>query len=476
MRQVQVVWLAVALMLAAAHTGLAQSDPMATETVTDAADRTALSITIYNQDLALVRDSRRVSLPAGRTRLAFEGVSAKIKAPTALLNAAGLSLIEQNFDYDLLTPQKLLDKAVGSTVRLYRTNPATGEETVETAQVLAANDGAVLQIGDRIETLAGDRLPGRIVFDSIPANLRPAPTLSMTVAADSAGERTLELTYLTAGLSWSADYVGVLSDDETRLSLQGLVTLVNQSGIRYREALTQLVAGDVNQVPDSAPAKRRDEVVVRSFAAGPVQEEALLDFHLYTLPEPTSIAQKQTKQVGFLSAPGVDVEKQYQAVFSTFSTVDEPRGVPVRLAFTNTADAGLGKPLPAGIVRIYTDDSAGRAQFVGEDRIDHTPDGSPVNLALGRAFDVQIQPRTLRRETLARSQSRRVFEVEQRYRVTNARTSAVTVDIEQRLPGDWEILDESDDHKKLDAHRAGWSVDVPAEGSKTLSFTVRVEQ
>ncbi|MBB4210738.1 hypothetical protein EV659_102112 [Rhodothalassium salexigens DSM 2132] len=437
--------------------------------------RTGLSLTIYNDDLALVRDARRVDLPRGRTRLAFEGVAPGIDAPTALLKAPGVTLVEQNFDYDLLTPQKLLDKAVGGTVRLYRTNPATGKETVETARVLAANDGAVLRIGDRIETLAGDRLPGRIVFDSIPDTLRAEPTLSLTLDVPEAGERPLSLTYMTGGLSWRADYVGVLSADETDLSLQGLVTLTNDSPMAFDQALTQLVAGDVNRVRDD---RRNDMVQPRmammAEARGQAESEALMDYHLYTLPERTTIGARQTKQVGFLQADGVRVAKSYSRRFYGFNTAPKPVPARVALDLTNDAASGLGQPLPAGIVRVYTADSAGRAQFVGEDRIDHTPKAGDVRLALGEAFDVRIEPKLVARQEVARDRDTRVYEATQRYTVTNARAEPVTVAVEQAMPGTWEILDESQPHEPVDARTLRWTVEVPAEGETVLELRARI--
>ena len=445
------------------------------ETRADA--RTGLSLTIYNQDLALVRDARRIDLEAGTVRLDFTDVSAQIRPETALLAGNRLRLIEQNFDFDLMSPAKLFEKAVGERVRLYRIHPTSGQDLVEEARVLSANGGIVLEVGDRIEVLQGSQLPGRVVFDRIPANLRARPTLSMLLDVTGSGARDVELTYLTGGLSWRADYVGTLNDAEDRLALQGWVTLTNRSGTAYRQATTQLVAGSVNIVRDEVEQfRRRPAPVALAEAADVVKEEGLLDYHLYTLPRPTTVADNQTKQVGFLTAPQVRVAKRYLYESVYFGTSNTPENATVHVTFTNDDDSGLGLPLPKGIVRLYKNDSAGRSQFVGEDRIDHTPDGTEVKLAVGRAFDVTIEKRLISSDTIARSRDRQVVETGQEFIVRNAKDTPVTVRIEQRLYGDWTILEESQRHQPVDAERLAWDVSVRPKGETRLAFRVRIEQ
>ena len=367
----------------------------AQETVSRESDQTALALTIYNQDLALVKDQRTIGLQKGEQQLAFEDVSARIQPESVILTALDQAvpaprLIEQNFEFDLLTPQALLDNAVGETVTLVRTHPTTGEDFAEPATVLSTEGGTVLQLPNRVEV----NPPGRIVFGSVPAQLRARPTLLMTLDSEQASEQALELSYLTTGLGWQANYVAELNADESALDLTGWVTLNNQSGITYRDAQIQLVAGDVNRV---SPMKHIQQLGRSMRAdegmAANVQEEALFDYHLYTLERPTDIANKQIKQVALMSANLVPVQKAYvlrgQEWFY-FNRIDpqEDLKVATELSFVNDKTSHLGLPLPKGIIRLYQADSKGSAQFIGEDRIDHTPENKRIVIKPGNAFDI----------------------------------------------------------------------------------------
>ncbi|MCE9633496.1 MAG: DUF4139 domain-containing protein, partial [Methylophilales bacterium] len=275
-------------------------------------DQQSVAVTIYNENLALVKDQRKINLNSGQNQLAFRDVSALIRPETALLRsisaAGGISLIEQNFDFDLLTPQKLLEKYVGKKVNVIRTNTATGVETTEEAQVLSANNGVVLKIGDRIET----GIPGRIVYPDVPANLRDRPTLVMSLNNSASKQQDVELSYLTGGLGWKADYVAELNASDSKLDLSGWVTLTNTSGATYQNAKLQLVAGDVNRVREEMqPVRAMAKMDMVMAAEAPrMAEESLLEYHLYTLDRPTTIAENQTKQVALLSASNVPVRKE----------------------------------------------------------------------------------------------------------------------------------------------------------------------
>src|SRR3954468_1051012 len=276
-------------------------------------DQQSVAVTIYNENLALIKDMRRVSLAAGENRLALREVSGRMRPETAALRSVShpgaLALIEQNFDFDLLTPAKLLEKYVGRTVRIVKTHPTTGAESLETATVLAANNGVVLKIGDRVET----GLPGRIVYDGVPANLRDRPTLVTELNSARAGEQTVELSYLSGGLSWKADYVAELNAADNALDLNGWVTLTNRSGTAYPNARLQLVAGDVNRVRDEmrfAAKAQRGMAPAAEAARSDMHQEQLFEYHLYSLQRATSIADNQTKQVALLSASAVPVTKE----------------------------------------------------------------------------------------------------------------------------------------------------------------------
>jgi hypothetical protein len=437
-------------------------------------DQTGVAVTIYNQDLALVRDARVMTLIKGENDVAFIDVSGHIQPETALLKSSGgkLDVLEQNFDFDLLTPEKLLEKSVGGTVRVIVTDPKTGKETVEEAKVLSVANGVVLQIGDRIETQA----PGRIVFAEVPPNLRSRPTLVTKISSDTAGKLPVELDYLTGGLSWAADYVAELAPDEHSIELKGWVTLTNTSGTSYRNAKLQLVAGEVNRVRQEMAAGAATAMPTSTAAPAPMAEQALFEYHLYTLGRPTTIAENQTKQVELLTGYGIPVTKEYRfanvASSYNYQMGEAPRvNASVRLKFVNTEKSGLGIPLPQGTVRVYKADNAGQAIFVGEDAIQHTPKNEYVDLTLGQAFDVTARGKQTDFQTLGDEVYESAYEIE----FKNAKPEAVTVILAQTVPGDWKMLEESADHEKADASTALWHINVPANGSTKLTYRVRVK-
>jgi len=437
-------------------------------------DQTGVAVTIYNQDLALVRDGRVMTLIKGENDVAFIDVSGHIQPETALLKSSGgkLDVLEQNFDFDLLTPEKLLEKSVGGTVRVIVTDPKTGKETVEEAKVLSVANGVVLQIGDRIETQA----PGRIVFAEVPPNLRSRPTLVTKISSDTAGKLPVELDYLTGGLSWAADYVAELAPDERSVELKGWVTLTNTSGTSYPNAKLQLVAGDVNRVRREMAAGAATAMPMSAGAPAPMAEQALFEYHLYTLGRPTTIAENQTKQVELLTGHAIPVTKEYRfanlAPGYNYQMGEAPRVyASVRLKFVNTEKSGLGIPLPQGTVRVYKADNAGQAIFVGEDAIQHTPKNEYVDLTLGQAFDVTARGKQTDFETLGDNVYESAYEIE----FKNAKSEAVTVILAQSVPGDWKMLEESTNHEKADASTALWHISVPANGSTKLTYRVRVK-
>jgi len=454
------------------------------EIVSTLADQQEVAVTIYNDDLALVRDQRKVTLPQGRVELAMREVSARIRPETALLRSlthpGGLSILEQNFDFDLLTPRKLLEKYVGKEVQLVRTHPESGEDSYETARVLAANDGVVLKIGDRIET----GVPGRLVFPDVPENLRDRPTLVVSLDNAKAGLQTAELSYLTGGLGWQADYVAELNQNDTALDLSGWVTLTNQSGTTYPDALLQLVAGDVNRVREEM--RFRGDVVmaasVAKEAAPQMSEEGLFEYHLYTLQRPTTIRNNQTKQVSLLNAAAVAVNKEFRLQGSPYyyrgqqGDLGQKLKVGVFVEFDNRKKDNLGMPLPKGIVRVYKQDKAGRPQFVGEDRIDHTPENETVRLKLGDAFDVTAdRKQTDFRKLGGDGRYNYRFESAYEIKLKNAKDEAVTVTVAEPVPGDWRMLSESHKHTKASAETALWKIKVPAKGETVLTYRVEVK-
>lgn len=462
------------------HIALAQT----AEQRSTLADQREVAVTIYNENLALVKDQRRVQLKPGASALAFRDVSARMRPETALLRSVSapgsLSVLEQNFDFDLLTPRKLLEKYVGQTVSVVRTNPATGAETTEQATVLAANDGVVLQIGQRIET----GIPGRLVFGTVPANLRDRPTLVMSLENTAASAQEVELSYLTAGLAWKADYVVELNATDDKLDISGWVTLTNTSGASYRNARLQLVAGDVNQAPPELAPRGRAVMMAASTMAkssNDMAEESLFEYHLYTLARPTTIAENQTKQVALLSATGVPVRKELLLKGNDYyyqgqaGDLGQKLKLGVFVEFDNKESARLGMPLPKGVIRVYKKDAAGNAQFIGEDRVDHTPKGEKVRLKLGDAFDVTADKKQTDFKKLSGTgKYNAVYESAYEIVLKNAKKEAVVVTVQEPMPGDWQMVSASQPHTKGAANTAVWAVPVPAEGKAVLTYRTQV--
>ena len=447
-------------------------------------DQQSVAVTIYNQDLALVKDTRKVKIKTGLNALALRDVSAQMRPETALLrsiNAPGsLTLLEQNFDFDLLTPHKMLEKYVGKTVSIVKVHPTTGIETIEQATVLSANDGVVLKIGNRIET----GLPGRIVYDDVPANLRDRPTLVTQINNKGAADQTVELSYLTGGLGWKADYVAELNTQENMLDLSGWVTLTNTSGASYKNAKLQLVAGDVNRVEQNMRPmmKHARAEVMMADSAAPMAEESLLEYHLYTLDRPTNIMEAQTKQVALLSASGVPTRKELVLrgadyyYSGQFGEIGSKMKVGVFIEFDNKEASKLGMPLPKGVLRVYKKDSQGNAQFVGEDNIDHTPKNESVRLKLGESFDVTADKKQTDFKTLPRpSKGNNAFESAYELVLKNAKKEKVTVTVQEPIGGDWQIVSESAPHTKANSHLAVWKIEIPAEGKTTLTYRAVVK-
>jgi hypothetical protein len=461
-------------------TAIAQAVAQTEEQRSTLADQQEVAVTIYNENLALIKDQRKLQLQRGASTLAFRDVSARMRPETALLrsvNAPGsLAVLEQNFDFDLLTPQKLLEKYVNRKVSIIRTNPATGAETTEQALVLSANNGVVMKIDQRIET----GIPGRIVYGDVPPNLRDRPTLVMSLDNTGATQQNVELSYLTSGLAWRADYVVELNASDDKLDISGWVTLTNTSGSTYRNARLQLVAGDVNQVTPMMQGGVRPMAMAAAPAAKVAREmaeESLFEYHLYTLGRPTTIAENQTKQVALLSASGVPARKElllkgndyyYQ---SSYGELGQKIKVGVFVEFDNKESAHLGMPLPKGIIRVYKKDGAGNAQFIGEDRVDHTPKNETVRLKLGDAFDVTADKKQTDFKKLGGSgKFNYVFESAYEVLLKNAKKEAVVVTVQEPMPGDWQVLSESHPSTKSTSNTAVWKISVPAEGSTKLVY------
>ena len=452
------------------------------EVMTTLDDQVGVAVTIYNQNLALVKDKRRLTLEQGEVNLAFREVSAQMRPETALLTADGLAVIEQNFEFDLLTPEALLKKYVGHQVEVISRHPTTGVESRKSAKVLSANNGVVLQFDDHIET----GIPGRLSFSELPENLRDRPTLTMLLENTVTGAKDIELSYLTGGLQWRADYVAELNATDDAINLSGWVTLTNTSGASYRNAQLQLVAGDVHQAPPErkfADGSRREVMIMKTMAGAPsMAQEEMFEYHLYTLSRPTTIADRQSKQVALLQASSVPCKKEFLLKGSSYyyrrayGEIDRKLKVGVFVEIENRKKNHLGLPLPKGVVRVYKEDSKGALQFIGEDRIDHTPENETIRLKLGDAFDLTAaKKQTSFKKIGGDGRYNYIYEAAFEVKLKNAKSEEVEIKLVEPIPGDWEILTESHSHHKESSSAASWRIPVPAKGEATLVYHVRVK-
>jgi hypothetical protein len=451
--------------------------PQATR-VSEASDRKSISITVYNSDFGLVREVRNLKgLPKGKVALEFRDVASTIQPETvavkALGNADAFSVLEQNYRFDLLTPETLLDKYVGRNVRAYRYHEATGKEEQVDAKLLSVVNGAILQIGQEITF----NYPGRLAFSEVPPNLIAKPTLVWLLDSRSA-DPSIEVSYLAQSLSWKADYVLVLDERETSAALVGWVTLVNNTGTSYRNAALQLVAGDVNRVqPEADMVMQKSTNNMATAAPAPAfREEGLLEYHLYTLERPTDVLDKEQKQVSLLEASGVGVQKKliftgqpywYQG---RYGELQKNQKVSVFLDFQNSEQNHLGMPLPKGTLRVYKADKSGSKQFVGEDAIDHTPRDERVRIKAGEAFDVVADRKQMSWSSLGNCSAESAWSIE----VRNHKDEDVNVEVREPAGGDWKISSSSHPPQREDNQSFHFDVPVPKRGKTTLAYTLRV--
>ena len=444
-------------------------------------DQTDLNITVYNSNIALVRDVRNLTLPSGSFRLKFMDIAATVNPATvhfrSLTEPDKLGVVEQNYEYDLLEPAKLLHKYVGkevTLVRSYQDNGTTKHEEIK-ATLLSDNNGQVWKIGNDIVT-GGYAESYR--FPDIPANLYDRPTLLMSLENSGARKQQIETSYLANSLSWNSDYVLTVGRDDKAADLDGWVTLTNNSGTAFHNARLQLVAGDLNRLPAPARVQMMESMgQAKSAAAAPqFQQENFSEYHLYTLGRRTSVEDKETKQISLLEGTGVPVEKIFVVNGQNFyyrsaQAPGQPQKDPVMVyyKFKNEEKAGLGTPLPAGNVRVYQKDSKGGIFFVGEDRIGHTPKDESVTIHIGNAFDVIAE----RKQTDFKKIDTHTWEMEYEITLRNHKDSAITVQVNEPIGGDWEMLDSSFKFTKTAAFAAQFNVPVEKNGTSVLKYRIR---
>jgi hypothetical protein len=444
-------------------------------------DQVDLAVTVYNSDIALVRDTRNLTLPTGSFDLQFMDIAATVNPATvhfrSLTEPSRVSVLEQNYEYDLLEPDKLLRKYVGRDVTLVRQRQENGTTRTEEVQarLISYNTQPVWQIGNEIVTgLHADH----VRFPELPGNLYSRPTLIWTL--DNSGARThrVEASYLASKLAWNADYVLTVGRDDKAADLDGWVTLTNGSGTEFRNAKLQLVAGDLNRVRQAIRRELDDAMMAPQAAeAKAFAQESFSEYHLYSLGRRTSISNNETKQISMLGGTGVPVRKRFIVEGQNFyyHNVHHP-GAPIKdvvqvyYQFQNDEKAGLGVPMPAGVVRVYQSDSKGGVHFVGEDRISHTPKDETLNVKIGNAFDVVCE----RNQTDFQKIGGSVFEVEYEITLRNHKESAITVEVNEPIGGTWKMLSSSHEWQKTAAWAAQFRVPVAPSGEAILKYRVRV--
>ncbi len=371
-----------------------------------------------------------------------------------------------------------MGREVTLVLRRYQNNTEVLEPVK--ALLLSNNGGQVWQLNNQI--VINPTNVAEMRFPDVPKNLVSTPTLVWDVENQRVGEQTVEASYLTGGINWRADYVLVVNSEDTLGDLQGWVTLTNQSGIGFENAQLQLVAGDVNRVRDDdalgGGRNSLDGVYPASRAKEQFKEQAFFEYHLYTLGRLTSIREQETKQVSLLEAGGFDISKEYVLNGQTYyyRSYNNP-GAPIKekvgvyMQFRNSERNKLGMPLPAGTVRLYKQDSDGRQQFIGEDRIDHTPKDEDVRVKVGDAFDIVAE----RKQTDYKVLAPNLYEYAYEIKIRNHKQGPVTVIVNEPIGGDWEMVTSSHKAEKTAAFAAQFRITVAKDGEAKLIYRVRVK-
>ncbi len=417
-----------------------------------------LNLTVYNNNLALVRDSRTFALEEGENDVEVADVSALLDPTSVHLTGEGIRVLEQNFEYDLASADRILKRYLDQTV----TAVLEGGDAF-TGRLVNYSGGSLVLVADSgVMVLSRERMD-RIDFPELPGGLRTRPTLVWRLSSESAGERAVTLSYLTNGMQWHAEYVALVNEDDTALDLSAWVSLENNSGASYEDATLQLVAGDVHRAVEPMDGRRREYHAMAAKAPEMAfEEESLFEYHLYSLNRPVTVKDRQTKQVTLFPTTEVEeIEKIYRY-----------RGgekVGVTLEFKNAKSIGLGMPLPRGKLRVFKGDSKGGAQFIGEDFVDHTPKDETIELLLGNAFDLAAERAVLDHRKISSRVTEETIEVKLR----NHKDEAVEIIVEERLHGDWKILSSTHDHEKESAWKVEFRVPIEPDGESVLNYVVR---
>jgi len=429
-----------------------------------AAAERELTVTVYNSNLALVKDVRSLELGTGTKTFRLTDVSAQIDPTSVHLvpkGGDGLAVLEQNCQYDLVSADKVLDRYIDKDLTVI------GKDGNKTTGTLLSFDGASLVMNRNPGIAIVNRLEVKeIQFPDLPGGLITKPTLVWRIDNDGPATRDAQLSYLTSGLSWHAEYVAVVDENDKNLSWSGWVSLENTSGTSYPEAKLKLVAGDVHRAtpPPMPYVRTKLESMAVADQAQQFEEQGFFEYHLYSLNRPTTLADKETKQLSLFPTANVAAQKFY-----TFERTRDPKKVSVTIEFKNSASAGLGMALPKGVVRVYKEDKSGAQEFVGEDRIEHTAKDETVRMAIGNAFDIVGEYRQVDQRRISDKEAESSHEI----KIRNHKDETVTVKVVEHAYGDWRVTSSSPDYVKKDATTLEFTVTVPADGEKVVTYTIR---
>ena len=444
---------------------------------------TDMVVSVYNNNLGLIHDTRKVSLHKGKNEVAFEGVASTIQPESAVLSGAGINVLEQNYDYNLLTGNNLLESYIGKEVKTAIQNPQNGQMIFNKAILLSNNYGSpVLRFDYGVEA----NFPGRVIFDNVPQNLRVKPTLVAGIENQTAETKNLELTYLASGLSWKADYVAkIVSDSE--LDLNTWITLKNETGADYENAKVQLISGSVNHTstfsgagirPMMVKAARTENAAMDAAGTVSIAPQSVADYYMYKLPQKTTIKDKQSKQISLMNINNVKYEKEYRFSSPLYLGVGasksefEKQHPNIVFKLNNEKSSNLGQPLPSGMVRFYENKDEENMVFLGENRIEQTAVGEKAELNIGQAFDIYANGKV----TDVKAVSKDIYEYKVEVSFKNVSANKAEIVFEQNIYNNWEILQENMKSKQKNASISQWRFELQPQDQKVLNFTVRVNR
>ncbi len=426
-----------------------------------------ISVTVYNSDLGVVTESRKLTFEKGINQVQFTDVPSRIDPNSVRFKLVGpdqINILEQNYVYDLVHPSKMYQKYLDKEIELFDQDGKLYTGTLLASSQSGSGTVTLQEKSGRVKIILMQNI-SEVSFPSLPEGLITRPTLFWKYSSQVSGTRDCEVSYQTAGITWSAEYVGILDQDEKSLDLSGWAAINNSSGKKYEDAVLKLVAGDINRAQQQRGRGPMKMYAAQSPMDGGFQEKEFFEYHLYTLPRTATLADQEIKQISLFDPATTSISKRF--IYRPDRNADQ---VEVGLSFVNSNQAGLGMPLPAGRVRIFQSDDDGSLILLGEDNISHTPRDEEVDLKVGYAFDISAEHKILKQTRVSAQIEDYDYEVELR----NHKKEAIVVTVEKLLYGSWEITASNFEHQRKDANTVRFEIPISADGVGLLQFKVRV--